>query len=675
MMSKRGKITIYLLAAALCVLTIGFFGVLAAEKYDPTTFEVGLHRTDLLMDAGGLTPMSVFDGAGTAVTVDLVSNPGDVFGEGDVPVGTYNRMVLTMANLVSVAGTDPCDDISAYAGTFRIDDGLAPDAHVEVYFATADDGGNSMILADGSAGAPFLMMNPIVVQASETTVVRLAFYTSGSLVCVGGVDQGLRPPAISVANYIEGELQVVNPEGVYWFSHFNLNAQLFNESTGDWLVLEGPGAVSTDELLNRMLASTGWGSLTLNAPDAVTGVGSWEIINASWRSGGFGDHRHNFARWDTSSDEGYAETAVDLPYQGTYQLTGNHIFLKLGGSAAMEGYIADDGRSFIMVNLAGVDDSDVVFAVKKASGFPSDLPTGTFVIVSPQIDFRYDTSGSSPYPATDVDFNGEVVIIRGGATDDFFSWHTNLGLEYDYGGGSTIQDVYGQMPLEDSSYETGISSLLSFNGSGFATTAPDDNEIFLAMGGDDTTGYLGVFAGQGAEEAEGEHRLNNGFIIEADPSPTQADLAGRWALMGINWEGNEGGDGTWYTGDEDYKLSNNIGLIEFDGSGGITWNFTDKDIITQAISSEIGSGNVTVATEYYEVGNPLGNPSGTAIPLPLFNVTEPSVSSTVVAKIVLDKGGNTILFWSPLDSDNVPDVNSSANAANRFSMGAAVKIE
>ena len=145
--------------------------------------------------------------------------------------------------------------------------------------------------------------------------------------------------------------------------------------------------------------------------------------------------------------------------------------------------------------------------------------------------------------------------------------------------------------------------------------------------------------------------------------------------MGINWEGNEGGDGTWYTGDEDYKLSNNIGLIEFDGSGGITWDFTDKDIITQAISSDTGSGDVTAATEYYEVGNPVDTFSATAIPLPLFHVTQSSGSSTVVAKLVLDKGGNTMLFWSPLDSDNVPDVNSSANAANRFSMGAAVKIE
>ena len=670
-MTRSGKIKISVVTAALCVLALGLHGVLTAEEYDPTSFEVGLHRTDLLTGAGDPSPVNVFDGAGVAASVDLVNNPGDVFGEGDVPEGTYNRMKLTLANLVSVAGTNPCN-LAAYAGTFRIDDGLPPDSQVQVYFATAQDGGDSMILADGSAGTPFLMMSPIVVEAGETTVVRLAFYTSGSLVCKGGTDVEIRPPTISVASFIEGEPRVVSPEGEYWFSHFNLNAHLFDESTADWI---DPETATVDVLLNRILGGTGWGSLTLNAPDAVTGVGSWEIIDASWRSGGLGEHRHNFARWDTSSDEGYYETSPELPFQGTYQLTGNHIFLKLGGSSVMEGYIADDGRSFIMVNIAGVDNSDVVFAIKKAAGFPAELPAGTFVIVSPQIDFRYDTSVSSPHPALQVGFNGEIVILRGGAADDLFNWRTNMELEYDYGGDSVIDNVYGLAPEEDSEYQTGISSLLAFNSSGFATSAPENNEMFLAMGGDGTAGYLGLFAGQGAEEEEGEHRLNNGFIIEADPSPTVADLTGRWALMGVNWEGSEGDDGTWYTGDEEYQLLNTFGLIEFDGAGGISWDFTDKDIITQTISSDTGSGDVIAATEFYEVGNLLSNPSGTAIPLPLFHVTQSAGSSTVVAKLVLDKGGNTILFWSPLDSGNVPDVSSTVDAAPRFSMGAAVRIE
>jgi hypothetical protein len=670
-MSKR-RSRMLIAVAALCMIMIGYHGLLTAGKYDPTIFEVGLHRTDLFMDAGDLTPMNVFDGAGVAVTIDLVSNPGDVFGEGDVPIGTYNRMRLTMTNLVSVAGTDPCDDISAYAGTFRIDDGLAPDVQVQVYFATAFDGGDSMVLAEGTDAAPFLMMNPIIVETGETTVVRLAFYTSGSLVCKGKTNEvELRPPTVSVASYIDGEPQVVNPEGEYWLSHFNLNAHLFDEFEADWI---DPETATADEILNRLQGSTGWGSITLSAPDIVTGVGSWEIINANWRSEGFGDHRHNFASWDTSGDHGYYDTAVDLPYQGTYQLTGNHIFLKFGTSAAMEGYISDDGRSFIMVNLAGVDDSDVVFAVKKATGFPSDLPTGTFVIVSPQIGFRYDTTGSSPYPANNVGFNGELIVLRGGTEDDFFSWHTRLELEYDYAG-VAIDNVYGQMPIEDSQEDVNLSSMFAFNGSGFANTSPESNEMFLAMGGDSTAGYLGVLAGQAAEQENGEHRLNNGFIVEAAASPTLADLTGRWALMGINWEAHEGSDGTWYTGDEEYKLLNTFGLFEFDGSGSITWDFTDKDVITQVISSDSGSGGVVPATEYYEVGNPASNFSVTAIPLTLFHVTESAGSSTVVAKLVLDKGGNTMLFWSPLDSDNIPDVDSTTSAVNGFTMGAAVRIE
>jgi len=673
-MTKRGKVAVYVISVALGVFSVAFYTAIIAEEYDPTVFEVGLHGTDLYRDAGDPSPINVFDGAGVAVTIDLVSNPGDVFGEGEVPVGTYNRMRLTLANLVSVAGTNPCDEISAYAGTFLINDALAPDAQVEVFYATVEDGGDSMIHADGSAGAPFLMMSPIVVEADETTVVNLAFYTSGSLVCNGGPPGGtveLRPPSLTVASYIEGEPQVVDPSGEYWFVHFNVNGHLYNEHTGDWL---DPEKTTTHDLLNRIHAGTGWGSITLGAPDPVSGTGSWSIADASWRSGGFGEHRHSFSQWDAASDEGYAGTAPNLPLTGTYQLTGNHVFLKIGSSAAMEGYIAENGRSFILVNIAGVDDSDVVFAVSKASGYPSDVPAGTYVIVSPQMEFRYDTSGSSPYPATGAGFNGALVILRGGIPDDFFSWGTNLQLDYVYKG-DIIYNVSGQIPEESSEYQAGIISGLEFDSSGFATTSPEDSEMFLAMGGDGVNGYLGLFAGQGVEDDGGEHRLSNGFIVEADDAPAVSDLTGRWALMGVNWEGSEGDDGTWGTGDEGYELLTTLGIIEFNGTGGITWSFTDKNVITQAITSDRGSGDVYLTTEYYELGNPVNSDSPTAIPLPLFHVTESAGSSTVAAKLVLDKGGDTVLFWSPLDSGNIPQDGSTHDAANRFTMGAAVRIE
>jgi hypothetical protein len=580
-------------------------------------------------------------------------------------------MKLTLANLVSVAGTNPCDDVSAYAGTFRIDDGLPTDAQVEVFFATAQDGGGSIVHSDGSPGAPFLLRSPIVVMEDETTVVRLAFYTSGSLVCSGGIDVELRPPAIAVATYIEGEPLVADPSGEYWFVHFNVNAHLYDEGTGDWV---DPETATTDDLLNRINAGTGWGSITMGAPDAVSGIGGWVIADASWRSGGFGEHRHSFSQWDAASDEGYAGTAPGLPLAGTYQLTGNQVFLKIGSSAAMEGYIAADGRSFILVNITGVDDSDVVFAVKKASAYPSDVPAGTYVIVSPQMEFWYDTSVPSPYPATRTGFSGELIVLRGGAPDDFFSWRTNLELDYGYKG-DIIFNVFGQEPEEDSEYQTGIISSLEFDSTGFATISPENNQMFLAMGGDDVNGYLGLFAGQGAEDDGGEHRLSNGFIVEAAASPSLSDLTGKWALMGLNWEGAEGDDGSWGTGDEDYELLTTIGVVEFDGSGGISWDFTDKDVITQAITSDSGSGDVYLTTDYYEMGNLLSNPSGTAIPLPLFNITESAGSSTVAAKLVLDRGGNTALFWSPLDNGNIPQDGSTLDAANRFIMGAAVKIE
>jgi hypothetical protein len=674
MMNGRKTAMTAAIAAGLTILMLGIYGVLTAEEYDPETFEVILHRTDLYTGSGDATPETVFDGGGMGSVVDLVSNPGGVFGEGDVAEGTYKRIKLTLGNMVSVAGTNPCDEMSAYAGTFLIDDGLASDAQVEVFFATADDGGDSIVTADGSSTNPFLMQNPIVVEDGETTVVRLAFYTSHSLVCIGGVDVSLRPPTVSVASYIEGETPVVDPSGEYWFAHFNVNAHLFEEQTGDWL---DPETATADEILNRIEASTGWGSITLYAPDVATGIGSWRIENAGWRNGGFGEHRHNFATWDTSNEEGYAGTAPNLPLQGTYQVTGSQIFVKIGSSATLEGYITVDGASFILVNLSGVDDSDVVFAVQKASGFPSNLTGGSYVIVSPQISFRYDTSGASAYPATGVDFNGQVIMLRGtGSGDDAFSWGSELELDYAYFG-DTIDEVFGQTPREVTNRTPGISGVLEFDPDGLATVTPDDNTIFIGMGGDDTSGYLGLFAGMAAEydPDSGGHRLNNGFIVEADPTPTEAELAGRWALMGINWEGMEGDDGFWYTGDEEYELLMTYGTLEFDGSGSVTWNVIDKDIITQSIDYGTGTGPVTTVTEYYEPDNPIGNPSGTAIPLTLFHINESAGSSTIVARVILDKRGNTLLFWSPLDEGGVPEEDSTTDAANDFSMGVGVKIQ
>ena len=63
------------------------------------------------------------------------------------------------------------------------------------------------------------------------------------------------------------------------------------------------------------------------------------------------------------------------------------------------------------------------------------------------------------------------------------------------------------------------------------------------------------------------------------------------------------------------------------------------------------------------------------MPMPLFYLTQSATSSTIAAKVVLARRGNTLLFWSPIDSGNVPVDGSIADAANRFSMGVAVRIE
>jgi len=127
------------IAAALGILMLGVYGILTAEEYDPETFEVILHRTDLYTNLSDATPETVFDGGGVGTTVDLVTNPGGVFGEGEVAEGVYRRMRLTLGNLVSVAGTNPCDGMSAFAGTFLINESLPANAQTHVYFATAED--------------------------------------------------------------------------------------------------------------------------------------------------------------------------------------------------------------------------------------------------------------------------------------------------------------------------------------------------------------------------------------------------------------------------------------------------------------------------------------------------------------------------------------------------------
>jgi hypothetical protein len=107
----------------------------------------------------------------------------------------------------------------------------------------------------------------------------------------------------------------------------------------------------------------------------------------------------------------------------------------------------------------------------------------------------------------------------------------------------------------------------------------------------------------------------------------------------------------------------------------MTWAFTNKDIITQAIEFDSGSGSVESTTEYYLVDHDVSAYSDTAIPLPLFKINSPAGSSTTVARAVMDRRNNTLIFWSPLDEGGIPAEGSTEDTAHNFAMGAAVKIE
>lgn len=678
---------------AIFTLVFGFFlgsilytsGTLKAS--DPSGVHVIVYQTDLMTGAGA-TPATVFtDAAGKSV--DIVGNP-DVFGKGSVAAGTYKRIKFRVNNIVSFTGPDPCGSVTAVTTSFPIDGNAGNTGQVDLYFATADDGGSSGWFANGTLGSPFLIQNAIAVQGGATTVVKLIFNTAGTLVC-NGTTAELLPPTMNALNYVEQPAATggyCSNLGDYWFFHYRL-ASYPTDSTG---------ALITNPSLQQIMSSgqvvSGWGSMLLSAP-STTGAGTMSInMGSTYETRGMAEHRHNLYQYDPATgDQGYFDPASSVPATmiGAYLLTGNKMLVTFPDSMTIEGAMSTDCSTFVGVNPTQRDGSDLIVALKKTATQPSFPANAKLVSVSPQVNITYNANNIAQNFGYD---SGWMALSTGTTTTSDGStmeWKNRFEMYPDFSSTGTWSIL---PPQERVSMTTGFNfgTAFTIRSDGLITqmngTTPED---FIALGANGNV----IMAGEQSDESvrfPGSHRMAAGYMARANSSPTLNDIAGTWSIGTLETRLN--GSNSWGTGVS-------YGDITITYSGGATatacGGLTYRDNLSGDIHPPDSScSTIELHTECYAwdsttntglpvgtaaasciIPNPVGTPGTAGITMPVFYVR--NSTGGIDAKFVLDYNKNTIVVWSPFDSDSTPCLSGQAGCnpdpLSKTSAGVGVKVQ
>jgi len=656
---------------ALLIAAIAAGGTFVAVNHlmadDPTSVKVTLYQTDLLADASA-SPQTVFTDAAGEV-VDIVGNPG-VFGEGTVPQGTYNRMKLTVKNKILYSGLNPCGGLDLTDKDMLIDDTKDPGAQVVLYFATSSDGGGSGWTANGTEASPFLMQNPIEVSANQTTRVELRFNTAGILNCITGSAK-LSAPTIDILHYIDEPAQC-SIVGEYWLVHYNVGAHIYDDDTGEMLENPAMGVV-----FERTEVVSGWGTATFDAE------GNWSVYPADKYDGttgypGMAEHRHNLVSYNPppAGDDGYHDPSDPAGISGTvmggqYVTAGSNIIMYFPDGGFIEGGLSSDCNTFVGTNLS-TGETDLIYAVRKTTEHAATLPSDRkYVLGQPQFEIHYDGFNKTDKLCLNAEFS--VVDTTAGK---IFGWLpiTQFTPTYDDVSGLllnwTSKGFAERAQLNDL-------PAITIRDDGLMTGGPDG---FLGLG----AGGSGVYAGQNAEDTGGDHRVSAGFILDADTSPSLADLAGTWVLCKIDGEA-EYGAGGWDSGDEQSWFGISFGKLTVESSGNVTGEFVFKNAFTGEIEANPVTATISgPVDECYAVGGDITDTSCGGITLPVFIVTSTEGGTEVtVAKIALDRTKNVISIWNPIDTDGivydapVPCTQGvdCGDANPKFQFGLGVKVE
>ncbi len=648
--NRRLRIKI-IVSACIVALLIGglvFFST-KVKAEDPTGVHLTVYQTDLMTGAGGSTATVFTDAAGK--TVDIVGNP-DVFGQGTVAAATYKRIRFSVKNLVDFTGPDPCTHATVTSLQFRIDGTKADADHVDLYFATADDGGSSGWTANGTAATPFLIQNPIIVEANATVIVKLIFNTTNTLQCIGGGAKVLGP-TMNAMYYVDkapATAGYCSNLGDYWFFHYRISSY----------PTDSTGSLITNPTLTQIMSSgqvvSGWGTLTFTAPDS-TGTGTWSINPAiTYETGGMAEHRHNLYMYSTGSGDGYLDPSGGTFMSAPYLLKGNKMLMTFPGQFTIDGAMATDCSTFVGVNLDQKEGSDLIVALKKtaASTTPTFTAGSKMVMVGPQVNMAY----AAVAPIVNYfgyDSGWSVIQVNSSPTTSDgkqMEWKNRFEMSPNFASSSwSIRPT-----TEDASYSSGLNfnNAMTIAAGGLITqmngTVPED---FIAVG---ANGNI-IMAGEQTDVSSvfpGTHRIAAGTGVRIADSATLNDIVGKWSIGML--ESRVTGTTDWGTGVSygDMTISiENTGLAQACGGFMYRDNFSSQieppapGCVQVQLRTECYAGQGVVVTT---------TPCTSGISVPVFYImgTGPTGAPRVDTKFVLDYNKNVIVIWNSFDSDEIP---------------------
>ena len=279
----------------------------------------------------------------TSQLVDLVGEPVHQVGEGEAPVGVYERARVALGTLMQYEGSDPCSGETVLdAIDWSGDEVLDPDGdgRWQVHFATAAGGGTSD--GDGSAEKPLLLDAPIAVIEGQTVTLRMVLGVKGLLECVDGVTTVQRPRA-----------HLANSPGTVTAS------------------LAGSAWQFTGARLS--FASGAPTFTTFKAEAMLHGDGRWSTPLVQWR--------------DLTIESGANDFGTE-PWEGWWSATpeGELWLTRSGFQAPLTGWVREDGDALSVASAGAGGDAYVLWGLRKGPPAPQDPFTSPHRVIVHDVD-------------------------------------------------------------------------------------------------------------------------------------------------------------------------------------------------------------------------------------------------------------------------------------------------
>jgi hypothetical protein len=171
-----------------------------AQTVTPAKFRVRVVRLELAAEDLEWVEVGV---PAQSVQVDVASGAVKGLGAKVVPLGTYDRVRVSLGAVMAYETEDPCGGGGTVGGQvdWTGDPVIDPDGdrQWQLLYTTFESGGRAT--GDGSPGAPLLLDEPVRVVKGRNAPLRLVVGVQGLVRCDGGVVTVDRPSArMSVAN-------------------------------------------------------------------------------------------------------------------------------------------------------------------------------------------------------------------------------------------------------------------------------------------------------------------------------------------------------------------------------------------------------------------------------------------------------------------------------------------